>query len=53
MNGILLKEWIRFSANDLITARHLFYDCHQSDNNKKGTPRMGGVPSIISGMEVL
>ena len=28
MNEVLLKEWIRFSTNDLITARHLFYDFH-------------------------
>jgi len=28
MNEILHKEWIRHSTNDLITAKHLFYDFH-------------------------
>ncbi|MCL1945802.1 MAG: HEPN domain-containing protein [Chitinivibrionia bacterium] len=28
MNEILLKEWVRHSTNDLITARHLFFEFH-------------------------
>jgi HEPN domain-containing protein len=28
MNEELLKEWVRYSTNDLITARHVFYDFH-------------------------
>jgi HEPN domain-containing protein len=26
MNEVLLDEWVRHSKNDLITAKHLFYD---------------------------
>jgi HEPN domain-containing protein len=28
MNAELIKDWITHATNDLITAKHLFYDFH-------------------------
>jgi len=39
MNDMLLKEWIRYSTSDLITARHLFYDFH---------PKQREIPCFLS-----